>query len=129
MKKSLVSLFLLMVFVIAWLKPSVPYIQFKLNKYYIQKYLCEQKDKPDNSCKGMCHLRKQIKKASEQKDEQNLPLPPKVNIDDYPVFDIVVFKGGLLSAWYLRSCFIEFNFYDFQFSKFVFHPPQKLQII
>ncbi len=129
MKRSLVSLFLLMIFAIAWLKPSVPFIQFELNKHYIQKYLCEQKDKPNNSCQGKCHLRKQIKKVNEQDDSQKLPLPPKVNFDDYPVFDVVDSQNELYYTWSLKNCFRDFNLYNFQFSKFVFHPPQKPQII
>ncbi|NJO88433.1 MAG: hypothetical protein HC831_05285, partial [Chloroflexia bacterium] len=107
----------------------IPFIQFELNNNYIQKYLCEQKDKPNNSCKGMCHLRKQIKKVNEQEDGQKLPLPPKANFDDYPVFDVVDSQDDLLNTWSLKSCFRDSNFYNFQFSKFVFHPPQKLQII
>jgi hypothetical protein len=124
MNKRLISVFLLIVFAIAWLKPSIPFISYELNKYYIQKYLCEQKEKPNNSCKGKCHLRKQIKKINERDNNQDLPILPKVSFDDYPVFDILVSKGSSLAAIFQKRCFVNFNFYNFLFSMFIFHPPK-----
>ncbi|MGQ1788112.1 MULTISPECIES: hypothetical protein [unclassified Saccharicrinis] len=40
-------------------------IDFKIHQDYIAKVLCVNKDKPDNTCNGKCHLKKQLKKAQE----------------------------------------------------------------
>lgn len=124
MNRTFVSLFLLLVFVLAWLKPAIPFIHFELNKFYIQKYLCEQKDKPKNTCKGKCHLRKQLKKMNKQETNNQFPLPLKPKFDDFPVFEIVNQQINVLLFKYRKFCFKSFNFYDYRFSKNIFHPPK-----
>lgn len=47
-------------------------ISFALNKAYIIKELCVQKDEAVNTCQGQCHLKKSIKKQTE--DEGNLAI-------------------------------------------------------
>jgi hypothetical protein len=50
----------------------MPYMEYMINKGYIEKHLCVQKDVPDNSCHGKCYLHKQIQKSQEEgKPEQN----------------------------------------------------------
>lgn len=44
---------------------------FHLNKEYIAKNLCENRDKPAKKCCGKCYLKKQLKKVSEQ--DENAP--------------------------------------------------------
>ncbi|MCB9226761.1 MAG: hypothetical protein R2836_05360 [Chitinophagales bacterium] len=36
-----------------------------INHEYIAKYLCVQKDKPNNKCNGKCHLAKSLQKVDE----------------------------------------------------------------
>lgn len=38
----------------------LPLVDYSLNYTYIASELCEQKDIPDNSCLGTCHLSKKI---------------------------------------------------------------------
>jgi hypothetical protein len=44
---------------------------YELRKEYVVKNLCVNKDKPKLHCNGKCHLRKQLKKTSEQQDKEN----------------------------------------------------------
>jgi hypothetical protein len=45
---------------------------YEINKEYIAKNLCENKDKSKMHCNGKCHLRKQLNKES-KKDNTTLP--------------------------------------------------------
>lgn len=42
------------------------FISFKLNQDFIAKVLCVNKDKPEKGCNGKCHLKKQLKKQTEE---------------------------------------------------------------
>ena len=45
-------------------------VDYEINKEYIAKNLCENKDKPALKCHGKCQMMKQLKQE-EQKDQQN----------------------------------------------------------
>ncbi len=47
-------------------------IDFKINQDFIAKVLCVNRNIPESTCNGKCHLKKQLKKTEESKDE-NLP--------------------------------------------------------
>jgi len=50
------------------LRPSLPYFEYVLNKDYIEKNLCVEKDNPENTCHGKCHLHEQLQKHSDTTD-------------------------------------------------------------
>jgi len=54
---------------------------FYVNKDYIAKYLCENRDKPQLHCNGNCVLMKKIKKAQE-KEKQNPTAKLKAEVYD-----------------------------------------------
>ncbi len=45
------------------------WLEYNYNYDFIVKFLCVQKDEPENLCHGSCHLKKNL----EQTDEQNKP--------------------------------------------------------
>lgn len=49
------------------------WVSFQVNREYIAKYLCENKDRPEMKCAGTCHLMKQMA-AAEQQDAEIPPL-------------------------------------------------------
>lgn len=51
-------------------------IDFKMNQEKIAKTLCVEKEVVESSCKGKCHLKKQLKKAS-QKENTEIPVALK----------------------------------------------------
>ena len=53
-------------------------ISFNLNRDFIAKNICENRYRPKLNCKGNCVLMKKMK--LEQKEEQNVPGPVKVEI-------------------------------------------------
>lgn len=69
-----VILFFLVVYSLTILRPVYPYIEYGLNKDYIAKVLCINKDKPTIECDGKCHLTKQLINANDSNEsEDNLP--------------------------------------------------------
>lgn len=46
---------------------------FGLNREYIARNLCENKDKPELKCCGKCYLKKQLKKADAEEKKQDSP--------------------------------------------------------
>ncbi len=50
---------------------------YELNKDYIAKNLCENRDKPQMKCCGKCYLRKQLKKAEDGTDANGKQAPGK----------------------------------------------------
>jgi hypothetical protein len=53
---------------------------YQINKDYITRVLCENRDKPQLNCNGHCYLAKRLKSQEEKKDQQtrqmvqNLPI-------------------------------------------------------
>jgi hypothetical protein len=68
MRTKTYSIFYLAIMAIYIIRPVMPYIEYAVNKDYIAKYLCVQKDIPDNCCQGKCYLHEQLKKNSEPID-------------------------------------------------------------
>ena len=72
MRYKVFTVFCLAIMICYVFRPVMPYMEYMINKGYIEKYLCIQKDVPDNSCHGKCYLHKQIQKNQEDgKPDQN----------------------------------------------------------
>jgi hypothetical protein len=52
-------------------RPVLPFIEYAINKNYIAKNLCINKDKPKSCCKGKCYLKKQLAKSSASGDAES----------------------------------------------------------
>ncbi len=96
-------------------------INFQLNKEYISKNVCVQKEVKDNCCKGSCHLKKQLKE--EEKKEQS-PASSLKDLKEFQIFcqsnsffqfqpDVLLLKD-FIPFQYSRSSTISFS---------IFHPP------
>jgi hypothetical protein len=46
-------------------------IHYQLNKEFIAKNLCENRNKPQMHCNGKCHLAKQLKKAEAEESKNH----------------------------------------------------------
>ena len=97
-------------------------INFQLNKEYIAKNLCVQKEIEDNCCKGSCHLKQQL-----QEEEKKEPAPAN-SLKDMKEFQIFCqnmppfkFQPHLLRETGFIP-FIHSSTSSIPFS--IFHPPQ-----
>jgi len=64
MKNGIISTILLLVLSAYLIIPVLPVIDYLINKDYIAKNLCVNKDKPKSCCKGKCHMVKQLQKTN-----------------------------------------------------------------
>lgn len=56
----------------------IAWVEYNVNYDYIVKFLCIQKDEPENLCHGSCHLKENLEKNEEQNkpiEKQNRELP------------------------------------------------------
>lgn len=86
MKARIYSIFFLAVLISYVLRPVMPFIEYALNKDYIAKNLCINRDKPKSCCQGKCHLKKQLAKSDESNDtakNQSSQKQQRTQIDEF----------------------------------------------
>lgn len=97
---------------------------YEINKDYVAKTLCVNKDKPQMKCCGKCYLHKQLNKAeNESNDGKQQPnkmdklelmtfiIPQGLSFQTHFSIEQKVFNSSVQSSYY------------FQYSSGVFHPP------
>jgi hypothetical protein len=95
-------------------------INYVVNKDYISKNLCENRDKPMMHCNGKCHLMKQLQKESKKENAPTNSAKVKTGIH--------FFKESI-SFCFLSPIVTIKSFPDFSIGKAittsysVFHPP------
>lgn len=97
---------------------------YQLNKSYIAKNLCENRDKPKMGCNGKCHLKKQLKKASQEQEKESKRSGEEVAVA--PVFILPV--QWQPTPEYSSDVLRHISHYSapqgVSFSADIFHPPQ-----
>lgn len=93
---------------------------YLINKGYIAKYLCENKDKPKMNCCGKCFLKKQLKKQNKEEQSANFKKSDlKVQLFVSP--DCVVIHEFFLAKE--TSFYISNHAGLAKFPRSIFHPP------
>ena len=123
MRVRLASYLLLVAYLSIWLKPLFPYIDYELNREYIIKTLCIERDKEVNTCQGQCHLNKEIEKSSSQEEEKQGEIPGRTF--EIETFYLVLnsFTPPQSRTINLKECVYLSN-YRFLIHKSHFHPPE-----
>ena len=62
---------LLIIFLFNLFTPSGIWLNFKMNQSFIAKNLCVKKEIKENTCKGKCHLKKELEKVQTQENHQD----------------------------------------------------------
>lgn len=65
MKAQIQAYVLLLILVGHLARPLMPYIDYALNKSYIEKNLCVNRNKPKSCCAGKCYLEKEVAKQAD----------------------------------------------------------------
>jgi hypothetical protein len=68
------------------LRPALPYLEYAINRDYIEKNLCVEKSNPENNCHGKCHLQALLNKQAEPPDSEsndNKKFFPDRRLDDH----------------------------------------------
>lgn len=105
------------------LRPVIPFVEYALNKDYIAKVLCINKDEPELKCNGMCHLNKQLKEQT--KEEQNPEAPFRILEENIQLWHNVLklFSNQSLIQKAEKSFKRYTLTYKFTPYVFFFHPP------
>jgi hypothetical protein len=69
MKYRIFAYIQLVILVFYILRPVFPFIEYAINKDFIVKNLCINRDKPLSCCEGKCHLAKQLKKSNDSNND------------------------------------------------------------
>ncbi len=96
---------------------------YQINKDFIAKNLCENRDKPQMKCCGKCYLQKQLKKIDN--DTQEKGTPEKVEKSELLCF--ILPASILVSLKYTFDIAVQNpsrqRLYNKDLSRSTFHPP------
>ncbi|WP_439555555.1 hypothetical protein [Dyadobacter sp.] len=68
--RSFIAYVLLFAIMLPTLSPWGTIAYFQLNRSYIAKVLCENRDRPKLNCNGKCYLAKKLKQQQDKKDKE-----------------------------------------------------------
>jgi len=87
MKYRIYAIILLVNLAFYIVRPLLPYIEYAINKDFIAKNLCINRDNPHSCCQGKCYLEKQLKKSSDSpNDPKDKNTNKKVQNEDVKEF-------------------------------------------
>ena len=97
---------------------------YEMNKEYITKNFCVNKDKPEMECDGKCHMKKMLKKSKDKQEESFPEGTLEVKFISYlkPYFHQEYCKNDFIPPS-LFSGYIE-QLKSNLFFHNIFHPPQ-----
>lgn len=104
-----------------------PILDYAVNYDYIASELCENKSQPQLECKGKCHLKNELGKASDNDsssstEKKNFP----TGIDLLFIEKINSFDFNLVIESILKKDILRRNLYSHFNIKLLFHPPNLL---
>lgn len=83
MKKLVITHLLLNLYLLVLVQPAIPVLEYLINYDYIVNELCENREKPIQTCNGKCYLGDQVEKQLDLDPDPQLPLPPKVDLEKF----------------------------------------------
>lgn len=107
MKSVIVSGILLMVMAAYIIIPVVPVIDYLVNKDYIAKNLCINKDKPKSCCKGKCHMVKQLQKTNKNTEKDSRNTNSRVQLKDQNEF--IISRPGFFTPKIVCNKYLSYN--------------------
>lgn len=120
--KRLLSAVLVCAVLLSSFSGMVSFAGYQLNKSFIAKVLCINKEVPEKNCQGKCHLKKELEKQEDQQKNSGNTIDDKqfnifngigstISFNSLPIF--VSAKFPLKNA----------SFYNKPVLNSVFHPP------
>lgn len=123
MKNALVYI-LLLATLMPIVSPWGTIAYYHVNKDYIARVLCENRDKPQLHCDGKCYLAKKLKAQQDKQDKETAERVRNIPVwhlfcDDYPVFS---FSGWTSASAPTRAFIYLLGRYSAPLSS-IFQPP------
>jgi hypothetical protein len=124
MKTGIIAGILLLVLVAYLVLPVIPIVDYLINKDYIAKNLCVNRDKPKSCCKGKCHLVKQLKKTSSSTESENRDRSKRIQYKELDEFLVKKYCQSILHK--TTFDYLNFNSYKLQqlSNSSIFVPPE-----
>lgn len=108
------------------------YAYYAINKDYIKKQLCENKDQPELKCDGKCHLKKVLAISKNNTIEEPQPFLPSLEEIKMPVLFFQAISFQLLDSIYeSKDNFLSKKVFEYLFMYYyvptfsAFHPPRQ----
>ena len=123
--KTLISISLILLLFAGQFRPLVIVLDFYLHRDYIAANFCQNRDKSINTCHGKCYLKKQLKAASKQTNNEPAIIAPVLQDFIYQ-HEIEDFTANC--PFYTTSNNFTFYkvLYSFKYYSSIFHPPKIL---
>ena len=121
------AIFFLSVYSLVLLKPLFPFVDYAVNKEYVTKNLCENRNKPKLNCNGKCHLMKQLKKAGADTPTDGNTTKGSSNQEEncFHITSLFAFNAAILTSQSNNSYIRTFkSTLPSNYLKDIFHPPQ-----
>ena len=83
MKKLIITHLLLNLYLLVMVQPALPVLEYLINYDYIVNELCENREKPILTCNGKCYLGDQVEKQLDRGPEQQKPMPPQIDFQEF----------------------------------------------
>jgi hypothetical protein len=71
--KSFITYFLISLFGVSIIRPTLPVVDYFVNFDYIAEVLCLKKEVPESSCNGKCYLMQQMEENKYDIPEKSVP--------------------------------------------------------
>lgn len=68
--RNTIALIIVFVLLSYQIIPTIIFVDFSIHRDFIAEFLCVNKDVPESSCNGQCHLKQEIDKATPPKGEE-----------------------------------------------------------
>ena len=118
--KSFIAFFLIISLSLASMNKSLIYFSYQVNKDFISKHLCENRDKPQLHCNGKCQF---VKKLKEDEKRDNLPVNIKNNFE-IQLYSEKVFEYDF-NLFYVGEFYsVMTTLQNISPTYAIFHPPQ-----
>lgn len=119
-----ISRFFIAIYIVMLFGAYIPYVEYAVHYDYITKNLCENKDKPQSTCAGKCHLKKQISETIEKQIPDQDNNKATLSIHD---FAPAILWYHAFNLWYKKiNPFYSIkpqSIYKFTLYKSLFRPP------
>jgi hypothetical protein len=105
------------------LRPVIPFIEYTVNKDYIIKNLCINRDKPKSCCEGKCHLNKELAKSDTSSETTNDTTPKPRHKQFNEFLEIQIFSYQAFETNYFQHYYSQLG-KENRIASAVFVPPK-----
>ncbi len=121
--RKLVIAFFLSLYAVVLIQPFIPLINYTINKDFIAKNFCENREKPKLQCHGKCHLAKKVKSQAEQEKKTPSNVKAAEEIVLFCAENTLCFIAASFGVE--KTTFSQYKFIDYvEPLASIFQPPQ-----